>query len=111
MRQTSFPPFRPDKCPCGLPWDMCPWSELVVATAREPDGGGFGGTKCLIRCGSPPSKFRCPRCGAVSYNPNDIRERYCGRCHAFVDDLCEAGARASVVDRQSLMTRIAAAQP
>lgn len=30
--------------------------------------------------------FTCPRCGAVSYNPNDIRERYCGRCHVFVDD-------------------------
>lgn len=25
--------------------------------------------------------FACPRCGAVSYNPNDIKEGYCGRCH------------------------------
>ena len=23
----------------------------------------------------------CPACGAVSYNVNDIREGYCGRCH------------------------------
>lgn len=30
--------------------------------------------------------FTCPRCGAESFNPNDIRERYCGHCHAFVDD-------------------------
>lgn len=30
--------------------------------------------------------FTCPRCQAVSYNPNDISERYCGRCHVFVDD-------------------------
>jgi hypothetical protein len=30
--------------------------------------------------------FACPRCGAVSYNPNDVLERYCGACHVFVDD-------------------------
>jgi hypothetical protein len=30
--------------------------------------------------------FVCPRCGAKSYNLNDLRERYCGRCHVFVDD-------------------------
>ncbi|HJQ59437.1 MAG TPA: hypothetical protein VJ890_21195 [Vineibacter sp.] len=30
--------------------------------------------------------FTCPRCGAVSHNPGDIANRYCGRCHAFVDD-------------------------
>jgi ribosomal protein L37E len=23
----------------------------------------------------------CPRCGRTSYNPNDIREGYCGFCH------------------------------
>lgn len=28
----------------------------------------------------------CPRCGWVSYNANDIRERYCGHCHVFLDD-------------------------
>jgi len=33
-----------------------------------------------------PSRFECPDCGAVSYNPNDMQKRYCGRCHAFVDD-------------------------
>lgn len=25
--------------------------------------------------------FTCPRCGAVSYNRNDIEQGYCGRCH------------------------------
>jgi ribosomal protein S27AE len=29
--------------------------------------------------------FTCQRCGAKSYNPNDIRERYCGRCHRWAD--------------------------
>ena len=30
--------------------------------------------------------FACPRCGAVSHNPNDAANRYCGRCHMFVED-------------------------
>lgn len=30
--------------------------------------------------------FTCPRCGAVSYHPNDIREGYCGRCHDWTGD-------------------------
>jgi hypothetical protein len=25
--------------------------------------------------------FRCPHCGMVSHNPNDIAEGYCGNCH------------------------------
>lgn len=25
----------------------------------------------------------CSRCGMTSYNPIDIRERYCGNCHQF----------------------------
>jgi hypothetical protein len=32
-----------------------------------PDGGAI---QCLI-------------CGMTSYNPNDVREKYCGNCHAF----------------------------
>jgi ribosomal protein L37E len=23
----------------------------------------------------------CPVCGRTSYNPNDIKEGYCGNCH------------------------------
>lgn len=23
----------------------------------------------------------CPKCGRTSYNPNDVREGYCGNCH------------------------------
>lgn len=40
----------------------------VVAKLRQED--------------KPPS-FVCGKCGAESFNPNDIRERYCGRCHVF----------------------------
>jgi hypothetical protein len=25
----------------------------------------------------------CPECGMTSYNPNDIREGYCGNCHTW----------------------------
>jgi hypothetical protein len=46
----------------------------------------------LIRCeqcGQPlvfPASFVCPRCGAESFNQGDIVNRYCGRCHVFIDD-------------------------
>jgi hypothetical protein len=30
-----------------------------------------------------PKTFTCPKCGAVSHNPNDVRERYCGACCEF----------------------------
>ena len=43
------------------------------------------------RCASgnlptPPS-ITCPICGSVSFNPGDIANRYCGRCHLFLDDI------------------------
>lgn len=25
--------------------------------------------------------FKCPKCGAVSYNKHDLEEGYCGACH------------------------------
>lgn len=46
----------------------------------------------LHRSAAPLPTITCPRCEAVSANPNDIREGYCGRCHdwtgtpAAVDD-------------------------
>lgn len=30
--------------------------------------------------------FTCPKCGRVSHNPNDAKERYCGACHEFFDE-------------------------
>jgi ribosomal protein S27AE len=29
------------------------------------------------------TSFTCPDCGAVSYHPDDVRYRYCGRCRDF----------------------------
>jgi ribosomal protein S27AE len=58
---------------------------LVLLPCFDCNGSGIA--SCCDNAGSsaPPS-FVCPRCGAESYNPNDIRESYCGRCHVFVDD-------------------------
>lgn len=35
---------------------------------------------------SLPASFTCPKCGAVSYNPNDVREKYCGACQKFSNE-------------------------
>jgi len=31
--------------------------------------------------------FVCPHCKRVSYNRNDVRERYCGACHRWADPI------------------------
>jgi hypothetical protein len=36
---------------------------------------------------SLPPSFTCPKCDAVSYNKNDIEQRYCGACHLFFGEL------------------------
>jgi hypothetical protein len=28
----------------------------------------------------------CPQCHKTSYNPNDVREGFCGYCHAWTSD-------------------------
>lgn len=28
--------------------------------------------------------IRCGMCTFVSFNPNDIEQKYCGRCHTFL---------------------------
>lgn len=28
-----------------------------------------------------PDSITCPVCHRTSYNPNDVREGYCGACH------------------------------
>jgi hypothetical protein len=58
--------------------------------ALTPEGGGYTCDRCgsyyqIVR-GQWTAAFKCPRCGRVSFNPTDRRERYCGACHVFVDD-------------------------
>ena len=33
------------------------------------------------------SFIRCPKCGRVSHNINDVLNRYCGHCHQFHDQM------------------------
>jgi hypothetical protein len=28
-------------------------------------------------------RYACPQCGCISYNRNDVVNRYCGNCHVF----------------------------
>lgn len=37
--------------------------------------------------------IRCLACGAVSWNPHDVEQRYCGACHRVLDDDVAGGAR------------------
>lgn len=39
-----------------------------------------------------PTTFTCPLCGAESAHPDDVTNRYCGRCHKFTDDALRAVA-------------------
>ena len=45
----------------------------------------------------------CPQCSRTSANPNDVRFRYCGACHAFHDTMIErAIALLANTDRYSV---------
>jgi len=44
------------------------------------------------------SSFTCPRCGTVSYHPDDIRFGYCGRCHWWTGDALLADQQPADVD-------------
>lgn len=52
--------------------------------------------------------FVCPHCSLTSYNPNDIRERYCGRCHRVVDDLAGSPAIQRLVDELKQLGHVCA---
>jgi len=39
------------------------------------------------------ASFVCPVCGRESWNPNDVREGWCGACHGYTRDALPAGAR------------------
>jgi len=46
-------------------------------------------------------QFTCPECSAVSHNPNDIAERYCGRCHWWTGDPELAAANPSKIPEEA----------
>lgn len=34
----------------------------------------------------PEQSFRCPKCGVISFNPNDVRMQYCNNCNEYWQD-------------------------
>jgi ribosomal protein S27AE len=53
---------------------------------RELDAGeaiSFKVNPDILNVVAAQPSFTCPKCGAVSYNPNDVENRYCGACHLF----------------------------
>lgn len=40
----------------------------------------------------------CPQCGLTSYNPSDVKYRYCGNCHQF-HDMMEAHLASALTRR------------
>lgn len=40
---------------------------------------------CVMRAND--ESFTCPLCGKTSYNPDDVREGYCGACHEWTGEL------------------------
>lgn len=73
--------------PTGHPiwcWE-CAGMEIAKADAAEcasPTAAQIADIEANWR---RPS-FVCPQCGARSYHPTDIEERYCGRCRMWVDE-------------------------
>lgn len=45
---------------------------------RKLFGYGWGRREGHPKPAQP--SITCPKCGRTSYNPNDIRERFCGVC-------------------------------
>ena len=35
----------------------------------------------------PPPSITCPQCGRTSFNPADVRNRYCGACRQHHDEM------------------------
>ncbi len=73
-------------------------STMAAWGARIPEPAGWW-RALTVRLGSPapgrhaapetadaPESVTCPRCGCTSHHPTDVREQYCGRCHAFHED-------------------------
>jgi ribosomal protein S27AE len=52
-----------------------------VPIADDPPERPSAATPPRARVAAP--SITCPRCGATSYHPEDVREGYCGRCHEF----------------------------
>ncbi len=53
-----------------------------VALQLGRDIAASGVSWLLVESGAA---IMCLKCGAVSHNANDVKQRYCGSCHEFLD--------------------------
>jgi ribosomal protein S27AE len=53
---------------------------IALQIARDIVAGDVG--YIIVNKGAA---IMCLRCGAVSHNANDVAQRYCGACHAFLE--------------------------
>ncbi|MCL2582942.1 MAG: hypothetical protein FWE35_10840 [Streptosporangiales bacterium] len=88
------------RCRCGKLVALQPGGAFAFYKARLIDGSEFTAedaqragqcrwTRIASRwvpgCAGGPA-FTCPRCHKTSWNPGDVREGYCGRCHDWTGE-------------------------
>jgi hypothetical protein len=82
-------PARPLPVPFSSPQARGRWA------AGHTDATGHNSWLVLDQAGGRTLiSFTCPRreCGRTSYNPNDVREGYCGACHDWTGREAAAAA-------------------
>lgn len=53
------------------------WSSVATPESYKHVSAGYGELPAGVEA------ITCPRCHRTSYNANDVREGYCGACHAW----------------------------
>lgn len=59
-----------------------PWSSRKIPEDRKPKE-----LRSKPAEQPPIPSITCPKCGWISYDFNDIREKYCGHCHKYHDEV------------------------
>lgn len=65
-----------------------PWAERYQKLCRKPgDHQTVKVAATSLSIARDAVSITCPACGRTSYNQNDVREKYCGACHRFHEDM------------------------
>lgn len=76
--------FEPLKL-CGLDLGEGKRCERVAGHNDEHDPNPFRDFPVSF---GPAATWDCPHCDwPPSYNPNDVKNRYCGHCHHFCEEI------------------------
>jgi len=60
-------------------------AEIEKAAASK--GYVLNGPTVTYRIEQQGAAITCLRCGVTSHHPEDVKNRYCGRCHVFHEDI------------------------